>query len=278
MKEKNKNILNITKDKLNIKRIAVYLTLLIILGIVIKVFSVEKGNSEEIKSVLKDRGVTTCDNENEKKDIEKFVEDSMLEEGFYTNDNTYFYPQVINKVKNINIDEVDSTNKIKSFSADLKLFNGVFFQNCNVTGEVLYEKDNMKLNNINVNSDNKIYKENNLDENIIGDIALNEMLNKGCFLLESDGDFYEEVIELKREDIKNIQVKNYIIREDNTIRAEVEGSIYLEKYEGEFKFDGIVSISSNLINGNKNNAKKINIYDVPFNINFPSIEEENEEQ
>lgn len=344
MKGKIKDTLNIIKDKFNMKKVASYLSLLIIFiifGIAIKILKVDVLSNEEIKSILKDNKIMVDNNEvelkgsdlidlniisrrtkkdtsdkvdvnlkinsegnekrlkgtinfnyeddkwkytdsdfesiveeNKKKNILKLIENYILEKGFSTVDNKDFYPELIKKVDNINIDFNQADEK-KRFSADMILFNGAFFQDCKLTGEVLGNSDDdIELNNIEVSSDKKIYKENSLDESIIKSIVFSEILNKGYFTLENNGGLYEEFIELKEDDIKDMNIKSYIIREDSSIRAEVEGTVYLEEYEDEFKFDGIVVISNELCNGNMNNAKKINIYDVPFNINSPSIENE----
>lgn len=212
-------------------------------------------------------------NVEEEGELSRYIINYFMKCGMTTCDNEQISQAIINKINNLKLDN-DSIYKGKRFTLSMVLYNGACFQNCDVEGEVYYNSEELKFRDIKIISKGKVYKEKNPDIKVIEKVVSTEILSGGIFKLENSNKYKEEYIKFDSNSIDGLSIKDYIVKDDNSIRAEVEGKIHLQEYEDNFDFDGIVSITGKLSSGSIRNSKSINIYNVPFN-KYREEDEEN---
>ena len=203
-------------------------------------------------------------NVTEYEDVKKYLNNYFKERGIQVEDKLEIVSPLIKKTSNIKLSD-ESIFSGKEFYIDITLFNGVCSQNCKVKGIIECNKDKLEVKDITIDSKSNIYEEKDEDFKVIEKLVWEEIEREGVFKLKKAAKYKEVYLKSDEKSIESLEIKDCKIREDYSIRAEVSGKVYLQKYKENFLFTGLVSISGKLSEGRRKNAKDIVIYDVPFN-------------
>lgn len=187
--------------------------------------------------------------------ITKYINDNGL-----INESGSFIPRsFVSNIRNIKFTG-DNYKEKRSFLAEVILSNGVCVQHCNISGETDYDISTATWNLINVNLDikNRPIKLNEVNKEKIREEVLDEIVNGGVFNINNSFYVKNEIIYPNKEDIIELNLLEYIVRDDNSIRTSVDGKI---KYKDEeVPFNGFVNITGNLSLGVSNNSKDITLF------------------
>ncbi|MBE6047420.1 MAG: hypothetical protein E7213_03265 [Clostridium sp.] len=199
---------------------------------------------------------------NNESELSEYLTESFKKEGIKIDKSIDLYPSLINKITNLKLDEKSTSNRKKIY-IDIVLSNGFYYQNCSLEGLMSCKKEVATVEDIKINDKSKIYREKDDNLNAIKKVVNDEIESGGIFKLENSGEYKESYIKSDESFIRNLEIKDFLIRDDCSVRVEVNGKIFLKKYENDYEFNGIVSISDELSDGSRKNAKSIVIYNVP---------------
>mgnify|MGYP004549341547 FL=1 len=199
----------------------------------------------------------------ENEELEKYLINYFKEKGIETTDDIRIFPSTIKKISNVNLSE-QSIYSGKEFFIDVVLYNGLCSQSCKLRGIIYYDKEKLGVKNVAIDSKGNISKDKDVNLNFIEDIVKDEIDDNGIFKIKNLNRCKEIYLKLEEKSIESFEIKDYRVKDDYSIRVEINGEIYLKKYKESFVFDGIIFISRNLSEGHRKNAKDIIIYDVPL--------------
>lgn len=192
-------------------------------------------------------------------DFKQVITKDIIENGISCKMGTFIPKSFISKVGNIKFTG-KSYKENREFSAEVILSNGACMQHCNINAETDYNTDTSKWNliNIDLEANNRIIRSNQVNEESIRKEVLEEILDGGVFNLDNSLNIKNEVIYPKAEDIIELNILEYVVREDNSIRTSVAGKIRYK--DEEVPFGGFVNITGRLSLGVSNNSKDITLY------------------
>lgn len=235
---------NVVKNKAkSTKAIVFYILFFILIACIvsIKVFSVQVYSSEQIKDKLIGEKI------NVNGDDLELTRENLLDVKIISRETEKNEKDTVKvKLKIDTSESIDDINTIVNF----------IYRDGNWDYDKAYIED---VFNINIDS------KDGENVNVIEKLILEEIKGDGVCKLKKLSKYKEVYLRSDEKSIESLKIENYKMREDYSIRAEISGKIYLEKYKESFLFTGFVSISRRLKDGRRKNAKDIIIYDVPFN-------------
>ena len=193
-------------------------------------------------------------------DFNEVITKYIKENGITDNTGKLIPRSFISKVGKINF-KGNSYKEDREFEVDIILSNGICSQECTVNGETSLNKDNFNWNiiNLNVYIKDKVIRNKEINEDEIKKQVLGEILTGGIFKIDNSLVITDEVLNISNEDILEFNISEYIVREDNSIRALVSGKI---KYNNEeVPFEGLVIVTGKLSDGELGNSKDITLFE-----------------
>jgi hypothetical protein len=189
---------------------------------------------------------------------EGFIQELIQKDGISIITGERYYGSSIKKISNIQFGDYNADGG-KKFTADIVLSNGACYQNCNINGEISFDinEDTWKIVSTDMNTKDTVYKEDKIDMDIIKNIVLDEITDGSSYEFKSGNN--SEYINISKDDIVELNIKDYVIRDDSTVRVEIDGKAKSDKVL-DMSFNGFVSINGKLSYGVIRNSKDIKIY------------------
>lgn len=189
---------------------------------------------------------------------EDFIKETIERNGIYTSDGIRYHGSSIKSITNIKYSDYNVEGE-KTFTADIEVTNGDCYENCKISGKVLFNKEDKTwgINSVEVIGQGVVIREKEVDQIILKNIALEEITDGSSYELKRDDS--SEFTSISKDMIKELNITNYIIRDDCTVRVEVTGNAASDKL-GNINFSGVVSIGGNPGCGTIRNSKDINLW------------------
>lgn len=202
---------------------------------------------------------------------EDVIKDSLKEQTLYEGYSTEIDGNLITEINNIECGELNSTEG-QEFTADIKLSNGVCYQEAAVNGIVIFDFDSQvwEIDSAEVTDLGKTIKEAKVDEEALKDMLLAAIVDESSYYMEQTATNYGGSFKIENDDIDKFTVKNYVLQADNKIRAEIEGTAKSDEIS-EMVFSGTMIVSSELLDSSYYNDIDVKITSVK--IEDPTIEE-----
>ncbi|PRR80211.1 double zinc ribbon domain-containing protein [Clostridium vincentii] len=202
---------------------------------------------------------------------EDAIKDSLKEQTLYEGYSTEIDGNLITEINNIECGELNSIEG-QDFTADIKLSNGIAYQEATVNGIVVFDFDEevWAITEAEVTDIGKSIKEEKVDEDALKEMLLDALVEESSFHMERTETNYGGSFKIEKDDISDFTVKNYVLQEGNKIRAEIEGIAKSDKVS-EMAFSGTMIVSSELLDSSYYNDIDVKITSVK--IEDPTIEE-----